>query len=149
MGSTASALNSLASTTAVDIYKRIINPNASDKNYLNACRLATVFWGMVCVMMALYASKVGNLLEYVNELGSYVYGTVLGVFVVAFYLKKIRGTSVFIAAIITEIVICFMGYYKVIAYLWLNGIGCVLLIIIALIINILLPEKQEKIIAEG
>jgi Na+/proline symporter len=143
MGSTASALNSLASTTVVDIYKRIINPNASDKNYLDASRLATVFWGVICVLMALYASKVGNLLEYVNELGSYVYGTVLGVFVVAFYLKKIRGTSVFIAAIITEITICFMGYYKVIAYLWLNGIGCVLLVFIALIINLLITDEIQ------
>ncbi len=143
MGSTASALNSLASTSVVDIYKRIINPNATDKNYLYASRLVTVFWGIVCVMMALYASKVGNLLEYVNKLGSYIYGTILGVFVVAFYLKKIRGTSVFIAAIITEIAICFMGYFKVIAYLWLNGIGCVLLVLISLIINLLITDKAQ------
>ncbi len=143
MGSTASALNSLASTSVVDIYKRIINPGASDKNYLVASRLATIFWGLICVSMALYASKVGNLLEFVNELGSYVYGTVLGVFVVAFYLKKIRGSSVFIAAIITELTICVMGYYKVIAYLWLNAIGCILLIIIAGLINLLVPAKQK------
>src|SRR3984885_12058014 len=105
MGSTAGALSSLGSTSAVDFYKRIINPGASEKNYLNASRLATVFWGLVCVGMALYASKVGNLLEYVNQLGSYIYGTMLGIFVVAFYLKKIRGTAVFIAAIITELLI--------------------------------------------
>ncbi|TWJ03282.1 SSS family transporter [Mucilaginibacter frigoritolerans] len=135
MGSTASALNSLASTSIVDIYKRIINPGATDKNYLNASRIATVFWGVVCVAMALYASKVGNLLEYVNQLGSYIYGTILGVFVVAFYLKKIRGNSVFIAAVITEIIICLMGYYKVVAYLWLNAIGCILVVIIALLVN--------------
>jgi SSS family transporter len=144
MGSTASALNSLASTSVVDIYKRIINPGATDKNYLIASRLATIFWGLICVAMALYASKVGNLLEFVNELGSYVYGTVLGVFVVAFYLKKIRGSSVFIAAIITELTICVMGYYKVIAYLWLNAIGCILLIIIAGSINLLVPAKPKK-----
>lgn len=88
MGSTASALNSLASTSVVDIYKRIVNPNATDKNYLNASRLATVFWGLVCIGMALYASRIGNLLEAVNQLGSYIYGTILGVFIVAFYLKK-------------------------------------------------------------
>jgi SSS family transporter len=74
MGSTASALNSLASTSVVDIYKRTINPGASDKNYLTASRLATVFWGMVCIGMALYAGKMGNLLEAVNQLGSYIYG---------------------------------------------------------------------------
>jgi len=143
MGSTASALNSLASTSVVDIYKRIINPGASDKNYLNASRLATVFWGIVCVLMALYASKVGNLLEYVNKLGSYIYGTILGVFVVAFYLKKIRGNAVFIAAIITEILICICGYYELVAYLWLNAIGCILVIVIALLLNPLFPPRKE------
>jgi SSS family transporter len=143
MGSTASALNSLASTSIVDIYKRIINPGASDKNYLNASRIATVFWGVVCVAMALYASKVGNLLEYVNQLGSYIYGTILGVFVVAFYLKKIRGNAVFVAAVATEIIICLMGYYKVVAYLWLNAIGCILVMVIALLIN-QLPYFQPK-----
>jgi len=135
MGSTASALNSLASTSVVDIYKRVIKPNASDKTYLNASRLATVFWGLVCIVMALYAAKLGNLLEAVNKLGSFIYGTILGVFVVAFYLKKIKGTAVFIAAIITEIIICIMGFYEVIAYLWLNAIGCFLVIIIACLIN--------------
>ncbi|HTE00506.1 MAG TPA: sodium:solute symporter [Mucilaginibacter sp.] len=144
MGSTASALNSLASTSVVDIYKRIINPGASDKNYLNASRLATVFWGIVCILMALYASKVGNLLEYVNKLGSYIYGTILGVFIVAFYLKRIRGNSVFIAAIITEIIICIMGQYKVVAYLWLNAIGCILVILIAGIVNLIVPKKAES-----
>ena len=142
MGSTASALNSLASTSVVDIYKRIINRRASEKNYLDASRLATVFWGLVCILMALYASKVGNLLEYVNKLGSYIYGVILGVFVVAFYLKKIHGNAVFIAAIITELLICTLGYFEIVAYLWLNAIGCILLIIIALFINIVMPERH-------
>lgn len=142
MGSTASALNSLASTSVVDIYKRIINPGASDKNYLDASRLATVFWGLVCISMALYASKVGNLLEYVNQLGSYVYGTILGVFVVAFYLKRIRPNAVFIAAVITEIFICLLGLFGAVAYLWLNAIGCLMVIIIATGISRLFPEKR-------
>ncbi|MDR3697020.1 sodium:solute symporter [Mucilaginibacter sp.] len=144
MGSTASALNSLASTTVVDIYRRILNPGASDKNYLNASRLATVFWGLVCIGMALYASKVGNLLEYVNKLGSYLYGTILGVFVVAFYLKKIKGNAVFIAAIITEFLIIVLGNFELVAYLWLNMIGCLLVIAIASAISPLLPEKQTS-----
>jgi Na+/proline symporter len=143
MGSTASALNSLASTSVVDIYKRTINPNASDKNYLNASRLATIFWGMVCIGMALYAGKMGNLLEAVNQLGSYIYGTILGVFVVAFYLKKIGGTAVFIAAAITEAIICLMGVYNLVAYLWLNAIGCILVIVFSLIINPLIKEKVK------
>jgi len=145
MGSTASALNSLASTSTVDIYKRIVNPGASDANYLIASRLATVFWGIVCIGMALFAGKMGNLLEAVNELGSYIYGTILGVFVVAFYLKKIRGTSVFIAAFIAEAIICILGYYNAVAYLWFNAIGCILVIIIAMMINPFVPKKDSTI----
>ncbi|TSJ40358.1 sodium:solute symporter [Mucilaginibacter corticis] len=143
MGSTASALNSLASTSVVDIYKRIVNPGASDKNYLAASRLATIFWGLVCIGMALYAGKMGNLLEAVNQLGSYIYGTILGVFIVAFYVKRVGGTAVFIAAVITEAIMCIMGYFGWVAYLWLNPIGCVLVILIGLMINPLTKEKAK------
>ncbi|GAA4924351.1 sodium:solute symporter family transporter [Mucilaginibacter defluvii] len=136
MGSTASALNSLASTSVVDIYKRVINPTASDRNYLNASRLATVIWGVASIGMALYASKLGNLLEAVNQLGSYLYGTILGVFVVAFYFKRIKGPAVFWAAIITEAIICLMGYYQVVAYLWLNAIGCLTVVAIAMVFDL-------------
>jgi SSS family transporter len=144
MGSAASAFNSLASTSVVDIYKRIINPGASDQNYLLASRAATVFWGVVCVLMALYASKVGNLLEYVNQLGSYIYGAILGVFVVAFYFKNIRGSAVFAATVVTEALICILGYFSVVAYLWLNAIGCIALILIASAINPFLPGKSKS-----
>lgn len=142
MGSTASGLNSLASTSVIDFYKRVIKPNASDKNYVDASRVATVFWGVICVLMALYASKIGNLLEAVNQLGSYLYGTILGVFVVAFYFKRIKGTPVFTAAVITEVLICIMGYLNVVAYLWLNVIGCLGVIIIAAILNLILKPKN-------
>lgn len=145
MGSTASALNSLASTSVIDIYKRIINPGASDQNYLNASRLVTVFWGVVCIGMALYASRIGNLLEAVNQLGSYIYGTILGVFIVAFYLKKINGTAVFIAAIITEAAVCALGYFDVIAYLWLNAIGAVLVIVVAFLVNTVIASKSTSV----
>ncbi|GGH10773.1 sodium:solute symporter [Mucilaginibacter phyllosphaerae] len=141
MGSTASGLNALGSTTVIDIYKRIIKPGQSEQQYVNASRLATVFWGLVCIGMALYASKIGNLLEAVNQLGSYIYGTILGVFIVAFYLKKVKGTPVFIAAVVTEVMICIMGYYGTVAYLWLNAIGCFSVIIIACVLNKLAPAK--------
>lgn len=98
--------------------------------------------------MALYASHLGNLLEAVNQLGSYIYGTILGVFVVAFYIKQVKGQAVFIAAVITEIVICICGYYNVVAYLWLNAIGCLLVIGIALIASIF-EGKGEKSMVDG
>lgn len=144
MGSTASALNSLASTTVIDIYKRLIKKDGSDQQYLQASRLATVFWGIVCIAMALYASKIGNLLEAVNILGSYIYGTILGVFLVAFYVRHVNGRAVFFAAIAAEIVIVIMGKLEFVAYLWLNVIGCVLVVLLAIGIQKILDSAPVK-----
>jgi SSS family solute:Na+ symporter len=144
MGSTASALNSLASTSVVDIYKRLINKEATDHQYVKASRWATLIWGVVCIVMALFTSKIGNLLEAVNILGSFIYGTILGVFVVAFYLKNVGGKAVFFAAVVAEILVCICGYQEVVAYLWLNLIGCLLVIIFALLFQKLLPKKTAE-----
>ena len=141
MGSTASALNSLASTTVIDIYKRLIRRDATDREYLQASRLATVFWGVICIIMALFASKIGNLLEAVNILGSYIYGTILGVFLVAFYVKQVNGRAVFFAAVLTEIIVTLLGWNEVVAYLWLNMIGCLLVVVLSLIIRKILPAR--------
>lgn len=149
MGSTASALNSLASTTVVDIYKRLIHKNASDHAYVKASRWATVIWGLVCIVMALYTSKIGNLLEAVNILGSFIYGTILGVFIVAFYVKKVGGRAVFYAAVLTEIIVCFIGFNNLVAYLWLNVIGCLLVVFISLIIQQFMPKKTAPTIVEA
>jgi len=105
MGSTAGALNSLTSTTVIDIYKRFVNKDGTDKKYLIVSRVFTLLWGLVCIGMALFASKLGNLIEAVNILGSLFYGTILGIFMVAFYLKRVNGNAVFIAAIITEVIV--------------------------------------------
>jgi Na+(H+)/acetate symporter ActP len=144
MGSTASALNSLASTTVVDIYKRLINQNASDAKYLSVSRWLTIAWGILSVLMALYASKMGNLLEAVNILGSLFYGTILGIFLVAFYLKKIGGSATFIAAIITEVIIFTLWMMETMAFLWLNVVGCALVILIAIILQGFQKKALEK-----
>jgi len=135
MGSTSSALNSLASTTVIDIYKRLVNPNASDEKYLSVSRWTTIIWGLFCILMALYASKGGNLIEAVNILGSLFYGTILGIFIVAFYFKKIGGSATFTAAIITEIIVFSCWMLDLMAFLWLNIVGCLLVILIALILQ--------------
>ncbi|WP_367865808.1 sodium:solute symporter [Pedobacter sp. WC2423] len=145
MGSTASALNSLASTSVIDIYKRLINKNATEENYLKASRWSTVIWGLVCIAMALYASKIGNLIEAVNILGSYIYGTILGVFLVAFYLKHVNGRAVFYAAIATEAVVCICGYQKVVAYLWLNVIGCLLVVLFSLLFQLVIRKNWKLV----
>lgn len=142
MGATSSAINSLASTTVIDIYKRLINQNASEKTYLNVSRILTLGWGIFTIIVALFANKLGNLLEAVNILGSLFYGTILGIFLVAFYFKKIRGNAVFWAAVVTEIIIVYIWYLDVIAFLWLNLIGCVLVILFGNLLEYLLPKKQ-------
>jgi Na+/proline symporter len=143
MGSTASALNSLASTTSVDIYKRLINKTGSDLKYLNISKITTFFWGVISIAMALFASKLGNLLEAVNILGSLFYGTILGIFLVAFYFKKIGGKAVFIAALITEVFVFTAYYYEWMAYLWLNLFGCVLVIGFGYLLELMLNKEKE------
>jgi SSS family solute:Na+ symporter len=137
MGSTSSALNSLASTTVIDIYKRLVNPNASDEKYLSVSRWTTIIWGIFCILMALYASKMGNLIEAVNILGSLFYGTILGIFIVAFYFKKIGGAATFTAAIITEIIVFGCWMMDLMAFLWLNVVGCVLVMLIAMFLQMI------------
>lgn len=143
MGSTASGLNSLASTTVVDFYKRIFKKEGSDQQYLNASRWATVGWGIFCVIIALFANKLGNLIEAVNILGSWFYGTILGIFLVAFYMKKISGTAVFCAAIITEVFIIYAWRKDLMAFLWLNLIGCVMVMVLAFLIQQLFIKKNQ------
>lgn len=142
MGSTASALNSLASTTSIDIYKRLINKTGTDLKYLNISKLTTLFWGVISILMALYASKLGNLLEAVNILGSLFYGTILGIFLVAFYFKSIGGKAVFYAALLSEVVIFIAYKYDWMAYLWLNLFGCTLVIGFGFILETALKKKS-------
>lgn len=144
MGSTASALNSLTSTTVVDIYKRLINQNASDEKYLSVSRWITIIWGLLSLFMALFASKMGNLLEAVNILGSLFYGTILGIFIVGFYLKRIGGSATFIAALITEVIVFSCWMMDIMAFLWLNVVGCVLVVLIASILQQFKKKTLEK-----
>lgn len=141
MGSTASGLNSLASTTAVDIYKRLVKKDSKGSDYMVFSRLATVGWGIFCVIIALYAGRLGNLIEAVNILGSLFYGTILGIFVVAFYLKKVGGTAVFWAALISEGFIIAAWLFDLTAFLWLNVIGCVLVMMFSLLLQKLRPAR--------
>jgi len=129
-GSIAAALNSLSSTTVVDIHKKFIEKDCSDLRDYRLSRLYTLGWGLFCIVTAMFATKVGSLIEAVNILGSLFYGTILGIFLVAFYMKKIKGREVFIAAIISEMLVLLLFYLhrsKIInlEYMWLTLIGSV------------------------
>lgn len=128
MSSTSSELNALSSTTTIDLYRRSIKKNGDDKHYLNASKLFTVAWGMMAILFATLASLVDNLIEAVNILGSVFYGTILGIFLVAFYFKYIQSKAVFLAAVIAELIVIFCYFYTDIGYLWFNVIGCFLVI---------------------
>ena len=147
MSSKASELNALASTTVVDLYKRSIRRNKDDKHYLKATKFATVLWGLLAMAFAMFCSLFENLIQAVNIVGSLFYGAVLGVFAVAFFFKKIGGTAVFWAAILSEVVILtlyLLGEKGIlnIAFLWYNLIGCVLVIILGAIIQGIIPNKK-------
>lgn len=142
MGSTAGGLNSLASTTYIDFVKRFSAKPATEKQEVFYSRSATVIWGLFCLAVALFAGEVGNLIEAVNILGSLFYGTILGIFVAAFYFKRLSGTEVFWAAIFTEIAIIIAWKLELAAFLWLNLAGCALVILLAFLIGLLRKQKH-------
>ncbi len=135
MSSTASELNALATTTTVDIYKRSIKPELSDAQSVVANKWLIVIWGMIAITFACFGTLFENLIQFVNIVGSVFYGTILGIFLIAFYFKKIGTNAVFIGAIISEILILIIFKSDVIGYLWLNVIGCVLTIVISYLIQ--------------
>lgn len=145
MGATASAINSLASTTSVDIYKRFISRKGSERSDLSASRVLTLMWGVFCVIIALYANRLGNLLEAVNILGSLFYGTILGIFVVAFYVRKASGRAVLWAAILTEVLVIGIWQLDWMAFLWLNLVGCAGVVLFSLIFQQIFRDKPKPI----
>jgi SSS family transporter len=144
MSSSSAELNALASVTVVDIYKRLGRRNASERHYLIVSKLATVFWGLYAISFAQFANHLGSLIEAVNIMGSLFYGTILGIFLIAFYFKNIGGHATFIAAIIAELAVLACYFFTEIPYLWFNVIGCLILVSLAHIMNPLLPEKNKR-----
>ena len=129
MSSTASELNALSTTTVIDLYKRNHLVKKSDNHYLKASKWFTVMWGIIAIIFASIGRLFENLIELVNLIGSLFYGTVLGIFIVAFFFKKIKGNEVFYSACLSQILIFFIYGYFEIGYLWLNFIGAIMTII--------------------
>ena len=151
MSSTASELNALASTTTVDLYKRSVKKNETDKHYLNSSKYFTLLWGVLAIIFATTASLFENLIQAVNLLGSLFYGTILGIFIVAFYLKKIQANAVFYAAILAELMVIMIHYINTLenppewlkmGYLWYNLVGCILVVIFGLLFQSFQSERK-------
>lgn len=138
MSSTASELNALAATTTVDLYKRNISKNKSDKHFLNMSKLFTVMWGIIAICFASIGNLFENLIQLVNIIGSIFYGTILGIFLIGFFTKKIKSNSVFYSACTSQILI-FVIYFSVdIGYLWLNFIGALFTVFFSIIADLLI-----------
>jgi Na+/proline symporter len=143
MSSMASELNSLASTTTVDIYKRSVRKDGDATHYLRASRGFTVMWALLAMVFAVLANFSENLIQFVNIVGSLFYGTILGMFIVAFYLKRVQGNAVFLAALISQAFIFYCYFFTAIAYLWYNLIGCTLVAALSLFFE-LIAGKQNN-----
>ncbi len=149
MSSTAAELNALASTSTIDMYKRSKSSSREDNNYLLASRLFTLLFGVLAITFAILASYFENLIEAVNILGSLFYGTILGIFLVAFFLKWVRGHAVFLAALLAEgvvITVFVLDKFDIVsvAYLWLNVIGCLLVMLFAVVIQSILRQSPPS-----
>ncbi len=140
MSSTSSELNALASTTSIDFYKRLVQKDGSDTHYLNASKMLTFAWGVIAIIFAVVAKNSENLIEAVNIVGSIFYGTILGIFLVAFFFKGVKGNAVFYAALVAQTMVFvfhFLTLAEVITLgnLWYNAIGCLITILVSLFLQ--------------
>ncbi len=143
MSSTASELNALGATTTIDLYKRNLREEKEDKHYVKASKLFTLLWGGLAIAFACSASLFENLIELVNIIGSIFYGNILGIFLLAFFIKYVKSSAVFVAAFITQAIVI-IGYFNDwMPYLWLNVFGCVVVMTIALLLQATLFNNKR------
>jgi Na+/proline symporter len=138
MSSSSGEINSLATVSVVDIYKRHFRKDATDHHYLTASRVATAFWGAYAVAFAGLGKHLGSLIEAVNIVGSLFYGSLLGVFVLAFFFKRVNGTGAFVGMLAGEAAIFATFLFTGISFLWYNVIGCVVVIATGMAVSFIL-----------
>src|SRR5690606_11485237 len=147
MSSSASGLYAVASSSAIDIYKTY-KPNQTEQHYLKATKYLVIFWGIICILAACVINLFENLIQLVNIIGSIFYGTVLGIFLIAFFIKYIKAKAIFWSALITQILIIIVYFKyiheeKLISYMWMNPIGVFAVIILAFILQIVFSKKNR------
>jgi Na+/proline symporter len=137
MSSTASELSALGATATVDLYKRLFDPQARGRHDLLVSKLFTVFWGLIAVGFATFASLLDNLIQAVNILGSIFYGTVLGLFVVAFFIRRVTATPVLIGALVAQAVVVTLFFASDLGFLWYNVVGCGVVVVVSVLLEML------------
>ncbi len=143
MSSTASELNALASTTAIDLYKRNVKEEKSEQHYVSASKFFTLTWGLLAIFVACFANLFDNLIQLVNIIGSIFYGNVLGIFLLAFFIKFVKSNATFVAALITQIIIILVWWQDWLPFLWLNALGCTIVMLLAILLQLFIPTKKE------
>jgi Na+/proline symporter len=144
MSSTASELNALGSTSTIDLYKRSVKQEGSDQHYLLASRLLTLLWGIIAIIFATFASLADNLIEFVNIIGSIFYGTILGIFLVAFYIRYVAANAVFVAAVIAQATVIYLFFASDIGFLWFNVIGCAIVVALSILFQAILGGRRSS-----
>ncbi len=144
MSSSASGLNALASTTTIDIYKRNRKKQESEKHYVNATKFFTLLWGIIAILFACVGTLFENLIQLVNIVGSIFYGTVLGIFLVGFYIKYVKAQSIFWSAVVSQLTIFYIYYLDVVSFLWLNFIGALLTVILSILSQFFLGKTKSS-----
>jgi SSS family transporter len=136
MSSSSAEINSLATVTVIDIYRRHVKRDATDRHYLWASRTATAFWGCYAILFAQYVTNMGSLVEAVNVVGSLFYGGMLGVFVLAFGFRRVRGTAAFTGVLAGEAAIFYAHFFTGISFLWYNVLGCCVVVAVGLAMSL-------------
>ena len=147
MSSTASELSALATISTVDFYQRYINKRSDDAHTKLISRIFTAIWGGLAILFALFASMVESLIEAVNIVGSLFYGTVLGLFLAAFFIKRVRANAAFVAALIAQVtvLVVYLTNFVEIGYLWYNLIACFLVIVLSLLLQSVIGGKKANV----
>jgi Na+/proline symporter len=145
MSSSASGLTALASTTAIDIYKRNVKGEKSDKHYVNATKYFTLLWGIIAISFACLGTLFENLIQLVNIVGSIFYGTVLGIFLVGFYIKYIKAQAIFYSAVVSQLLIFYIYYLDCVSFLWLNFIGASLTVLLSYVSQFFINNKRRVV----
>jgi Na+/proline symporter len=145
MSSISAELSALSTATVIDFYRRHINTTATDAQYLRVAKIATGLWGIFACVVALYASRLGSLIEVVNKFGSYFYGSLLGVFVLALGTKRATGTGAFVGLFAGIASVAIVSSYTKISFLWYNLVGCVAVVVVGMLISLIAPNKEAQV----
>jgi Na+(H+)/acetate symporter ActP len=144
MSSTASGISALASTTAIDIYKRNVKKTKSERHFVSATKFFTILWGLIAILFACIGTLFENLIQLVNIVGSIFYGTVLGIFLVGFYIKFVKAKAIFWGAVISQLLIFYIYYLGKVSFLWLNFIGAMLTIVLSIVLQMVTKRETNE-----